>query len=441
MLTLKKNTINSIKSAILSSDIATRMVRGTFWSFTGTAIAKAIVLISGIICAHILGKDQYGELGMIRSTISMFTIIGFSGLGLTATKYIAEFKHSHKERIFSIYSLTNTFACILGVVITSLVIYFAPLIATISLNSPYLVDEIRLGGLLLFITILDGAQQGTLSGFEDFKSIAINTLIGSLFESALMLTGAYYYGVGGAVFGFGFGYIALYIANIVSIRKNFKILGYSNVKSFAIEHRDLHLLYKFSLPAALSALVIPFAFWLIKALLVRNDGYGALAIFDAADQWKIIILFIPTAVSQIVLPILSGIANVDTTKFWKVLWLNIILNGCIALVIAIIISLFSGQIMRLYGNSFDYTTPLILLAASTVFTSVSHVIGMSISSRAKMWIGFSFNIIWALILILCSYLFINKGLGATGIALSVCISYIVHTIIQFCYVKIITKSN
>ena len=52
-------------------------------------------------------------------------------------------------------------------------------------------------------------------------------------------------------------------------------------------------------------------YWIIRTMLVRNTSFSELAIYEAADQWKTIILFIPTAVSQIVLPILSSIVNED----------------------------------------------------------------------------------------------------------------------------------
>ena len=74
---------------ISASDIGMRMARGAFWSFSGTAIAKLLILIAGMLVANILGKEHYGELGIVRSTISMFVIFGTAGLGLTATKYIS----------------------------------------------------------------------------------------------------------------------------------------------------------------------------------------------------------------------------------------------------------------------------------------------------------------------------------------------------------------
>ncbi|MBR1446432.1 MAG: oligosaccharide flippase family protein, partial [Alloprevotella sp.] len=246
---------------INKSDIGHRMASGASWSFTGTALAKFIVLVAGIACAHVLGKHEYGQFGMVRSTISLFVVFGFAGMGLTATKFISEYKKDHKERIPSIYLLTNGFAILTGLLVAIAILFLAPTIADRTLNAPELVVPLRVGALLLFVTVINGAQQGTLAGFENFKAIALNTLIGSIAESVLMLIGGYYWGVTGAVLGFGSGFIVLYVANNISIRKNFLSYGLERRLSL-FDKKDLHLLYKFSLPAMLSSLMVAPGFWI-----------------------------------------------------------------------------------------------------------------------------------------------------------------------------------
>ena len=103
----KKHLYRRIKTKIETSEIATRMAHGAFWSFSGTALAKLVILLAGIACAHVLGQKEYGEFNMVRSTINLFIIFGAAGLGLTATKYIAQFKKSDQEHVSSIYILTN----------------------------------------------------------------------------------------------------------------------------------------------------------------------------------------------------------------------------------------------------------------------------------------------------------------------------------------------
>ena len=425
---------NRIRNAYSTSNIAQRLANGAFWSLTGTAVSKLIVLISGIICAHILGKAEYGELGMVRSTINLFIAIGGAGLGATATKYISEFRFSDRFRITSIYLITNCFAVLFGALVCLLFFVSSDYLSANYLHAQNLSLSIKVGSLLLFVSILDSAQNGTLMGFEDFKSIALNTFMGSIFESLFMILGAYYCGVMGAILGFGVGYVVIFIANFYSIKKNFNILNLS-VSLTSINYNDLRLLYKYSLPAALAGILVGPVFWVVRSMLVRHDGFEELAVYEVADQWKIMLLFIPGTLSQIVLPILSSLSSTESKTFWNVLKINMFLNGGIATLMAIIICLISPFILYLYGYSDDSLMPLIFLSLSTIFTALASVVGASISSKGQMWIGFGFNFVWAIMVVFFSYIFVNQGMKATGIALAILVAYFFHTLFQAIYVK------
>ena len=77
-------TTHALIDRIKDSDIARRISKGAFWSFTGTALGKFFVLLTGIVCARILGKEGFGELGIIRSTLGMFIILG-AGVSILRT--------------------------------------------------------------------------------------------------------------------------------------------------------------------------------------------------------------------------------------------------------------------------------------------------------------------------------------------------------------------
>ena len=423
---------------LMSSDVGHRMAVGAFWSFTGTALAKFLVLVAGIFCARILGKQGYGEFGMVRSTISLFVTIGFAGLGLTATKYISEYRKTAKERIGSIVYLTNGFALFMGILITAIILLISPYLACDILDAPHLIDDLRVGALLLFVTVINGAQVGVLSGFENFKAIALNTLCGSIAECSFMLLGAWFYGVFGAILGYGVGFVVLYTFNRISINRLLDIEGIS-VSRRNFNKTDLSLLYKFSLPAALSSMMVVPTYWIVRSMLVRHNGFEELAVYEAADHWKIIILFIPSAISQVVLPILSSSLGEGKNKFWKILKLNILLNAGVATVLALLVGCCSALIMGLYGNGYEDTCTLIILAISTIFNSIATVVGLSISSRAKMWTGATFNFLWAMMVIVGSYCFISLNLGATGVALAILLAYMVHTMLQLLYVRRISR--
>ena len=82
---------------IEASDIGYRLARGGFWLLCGTVVSKALWLLASILVARMLGKETFGEFGIIRSTVEMFGVFAGFGLGLTATKYIAEFRRTDPE--------------------------------------------------------------------------------------------------------------------------------------------------------------------------------------------------------------------------------------------------------------------------------------------------------------------------------------------------------
>lgn len=437
------NRILALINQYRSTSLGQKFISGVAWSFGGSALSKFLVLLGGILTARILDKDAFGQFGMVKSTVSMFVILGSSGLGLTATKYIAEYKEHFEEKVFRIHLLTSRAATILGIVLVLLMFFGADILARDILSSPELERPVQFGSILLFFTIVNATQNGALVGLGKFKDIAINTLFGGLAEAIFMVLGAYWYGVIGAISGLGLGFIVVYLLNFSSLRRGLELYRRSpNREAFKV--RDLSLLFSYAFPATLSSVLVIPSFWLVRSFMVRSFGYSELASFEVADQWKTIILFIPVAVSQVVLPFLSGIKEGDgdpesNGKFWKFLKINLLLNFGVTLVLVLGVLLLSPYILSFYGGGYQDTSTLVLLCIATIPISCSSVVGLSIASRAKMWTGLLFNMIWAGIFIALSMLFFERGLGGVGMSLAVLISYSVHAVIQLVYLYRVVK--
>ena len=413
-----------------ASDIAGRMTKGALWSFTGTALGKFFVLLTGIICARILGKEEFGELGIIRSTLGMFIILGSGGIGVTATRYIAAYRTNEKKHAAAIYRLSSVFTMIVGFIITFILLGLSDILTEDVLNSRKLSTPIKIGSMVLLFSILNSSENGTLAGLEDFKSIAINTLIASIVESTGMIVGAYFYQLEGAIWGFACGLLVLYLTNKRSVKKQLRAANIPT-HGISIRREDWKLIYRYSLPATLSALMVTPVFWLIRSMLIHSEGYGELGIFEAADQWKVILLFIPGAICQIVLPILSSITQPGV--FRKTLLGNIVLIGGISTVLALSTYFLAPIIMPFYGKSFDDTMPLAFLAFSTIPTAIAQILEMTLYSRDKMWTSLLFNILWGAATIMLTYIMLQKASGATGLALSILLAYTVKMVCMGIY--------
>lgn len=428
-----KSSLQHIAQRLASSSLARRIMSGAFWSVFGTAAGKLIVLVAGIVCANILGKVGYGQLGIVRSTINLFVVFGMAGMGVTASKYIAQYKNTDKEYAGKIASITQLFAVLAGCIACLVVLVFAERLASSALNAPQLAPEIRVGAVLLFVTILNGAQSGILAGFEKFRAIAKNTFIASACEGSLMVLGAWLNGVFGAVLGFGIGYAVLYVCNRFSINSACRECDIRQ-QWRGIKPADLRILYRFSLPAALSSILVMPAYWIVRTLIIRYDGFGELGIYEAADQWRLIILFIPGALSQIVLPILSNVLEENGAQsFWKVIWSNIAINAAITAALSLVVMLCGEWLMQLNGKEFIGSATVTCLAFSTVFSSAATVVGNAITSRGRVWTGFAFNFVWACMFIGFSLYALDLGMASKGVAFALLAAYALHTTFQLVY--------
>lgn len=425
--------VHNIRNRINRSDIARRMISGLSWSLMCTVIARSIVLLSGIAVARVLGQELYGEFGMAKSTLNMLLIFGGAGLGVTATKHIAEYRKDNPQKTSIIYLVTNIFAIFVAIIVTVLVFLFAELLSVDLLERESLIDSMKAVAVILFFLIINIAQDGVLLGFEDFKSKSINSLIGFVLQSLAMIVGSYYLGVLGAVIGYGLGFVVIMMLNKRSIQINFKKIGVKHHLS-SLKKSDFSILYTYSLPAAISSMLAGPTYWVVRTILVKHTDFSELAIYDVADQWRMFVLFIPATISHIVLPILSSISETNKAQFKKVLYYNVLINFGIAFAIALVMCLFSSFIVAFYGKGFTDNVPFIIMTVSSVFTSVSTILAVSISSKAKMWVWCGFNILWSAIAIISSYFFVIMGMGATGASLAILLSFIVHTLLQYIYI-------
>ncbi|WP_276728076.1 oligosaccharide flippase family protein [Chryseobacterium carnipullorum] len=419
----------------LSSDINKKIATSSFWILTGNIISKGTLLVATILMARFLSKEEYGQFGIIKSTILMFAMFAGMELGITATKYISQYKKTDKLKVQKIVGLSNLIAIIISIILSIAIYCFAKPIAE-QISAPNLYVEIRISAFILFFSSINGIQTGILNGMEMFKEASFINVFAGIISSILLIISSIYFGLKGVVFAFGSNFIILFVFNFYVLKRSFykdfdiKILSKDNFD-------EISVIWKFSLPAIFAGLMVGPVTWLCNYLLVNQlNGYKEMANFDIANQWRNTILFIPVALSQIALPLLSSSIN-DKEQYGMIFKKNLKLNLYIASVFVIFFIIITPVIVWFYGENYnDIKIPLIIMFITTGFIAINNVIGQAIASQGKMWIGFFVNFLWAGVLIGLSYLFIVIfNMGASGISLAYLISYIFHTVVQFLYIK------
>lgn len=414
--------------------LRSRFARGAIWSLIGTLISQGLILSASIVTARILGKSGFGEFGMINSTVGVFGALAGLGLGLTTTRYVAQFRTKSPDRAGRIIGLTSVVAAGSGGLVALATCAFAPFLADHFLNASTLAEELRIGSLLLLLNTLNGVQTGTLSGFEAFKDIAHSNFIRGLASFPLLIVGVVKWGLPGAVWGLVAAAAIGWLLNHFFVRKNCRTAGISlRLRGISGEGS---ILWGFSLPAVLSDISVGPAIWAANAILVhQKNGYAEMGLFSAANQWRSAMMFIPNILLQVSLPILCSIdvesSETARSQFARTFEITQTLTLSIVLPLGILLMFYGDIVMGFYGAQFSRAVPsLIGVALTVMIMGVSAAGGPAVQARGRMWTGFILNLIWGLIL-LCLVWLTAARLGAIALAWSPAIAYIVMAILTF----------
>lgn len=397
-------------------------------------ISKALILISFIIIARLLGKEQFGKLGIIQITVMMFQIFAGFGLGLTATKYVSEFRKTDPSKAGRVIALSGVVALGTGASASASLIVFAHWLCAHTLHAPELTGVLRVSALLLFFSALNGSQTGTLSGLESFKAIAKVNFWSGLLSFVALIGSAYLGGLDGAVWGLAIGSAITWLITHIVLRRELRNAGVSldfrNCKS------ERGVLLAFSLPAILAGIVVVPVNWACSAMLVRQPGgYAQMGIFNAVNQWFSALLFLPMVLEQVTLPMISERLGInDRFHSRKLLIISIKVNALIIVPLVLFGSMASPMIVRLYGKGFAnaWGTLIIVLLTAGVF-AIETPVGQLVTASRRMWTGFWMNLGWAVTMLISTKLLLSKG--ALGLASARLIAYCVHSLwtVAFAY--------
>lgn len=415
---------------IEKSPIGYRLAKGAFWSMIGALISRGLMLVASITVARILGKLGFGELGMVQSTIGMFSAFAGFGLGITATKYVAEYRKTDPAKAGQIIGLSGIVAIITGGLMAISLLVIAPWLAIHTLNLPQLGGVLRLGAIILFFGALNGAQTGALAGFEAFKTIAQVNLFVGLISFPILICGAYFGGLTGTVWALATNLFFNWLLNHLALRKE----AHRYAVPFTLRNCSyaFPILWKYSLPAFLGAAMVGPMNWACNALLVnRPNGYEEMGILNASYQWDAILLFLPGLLGQVMLPVISErFGQNETKQVMKTMILSVKTNALLVIPFVFLVCFISPFIMGLYGDGFKSGwLTLNIILVSTSLLAIQIPIGQIIAASGKMWVAFTMNMGWAIAFFLGTLFFINQG--SRGLAIARAIAYAFHAMWSF----------
>ena len=416
------------------SGLQIRFVRGFFWSLIGTGVSQGANLLVSIISANLLGIVGFGELAILNNTWGVFSIFAGLGLGLTATKYVAELRDANPELAGELLGFLIGVTIFLGVAVSLMLWILAPPLAAQVLLASHLVTPLRLGVLLLFFNAVNGVEISALGGFEAFKEIAWILIARALLNLAAVTAGIWFFelqgAVGGMILAAALGWLLSYIARRkICQRKGIMI-------RYGLTRNGFRVLWNFSFPAFAGEMLIgqvtPVS-WLTNTMLLNQpNGYTQVAIFNAAYQWRTLGLFFPNIVRQTIMPILSSLFGMrQHHRVRKVLLVGILLSFVTSLLAVFPLILLRDRVMMLYGAGFGghglvFGAVVIVIVLIAIQIPANQIF----VATGRMHLVLLLNSLYTLVVLVGALLFVVQwNGGAFGLALSFLVSQTVLTLV------------
>jgi O-antigen/teichoic acid export membrane protein len=407
-----------------------RFVRGVSWNLVGTFLSQGSVFAANVIIANRLGSQTFGEFSLLQNTALTLAAIAQVATGVTATRYIAEYRASDPERAGRILGFCALFTLATGLIAGMLLFMLAGWLSETTLNASHLSDGLKIMAVYLVFSAMSGFQTGALAGLEGYRIIARLGAMHGLVHIALCAAAVRLYGLSGALWALVTSLVIRWWLYHVAIRKEAAAHGIR--PAYVMDKQERTILFRFSVPAALSGLTSMPALWLANAFLVQQpDGYKQLGLYSAAFSLKAAVMLLPTTVNNVGGSIIHNqIGLNDQSLYRKAYWSNAVATTLSALLGALFVIAVGDFLLGLFGPEFlGAHAPLIILMIATVPEALAIALYQIIQTQERMWWSlFAVNIPRDGLIVIAAY-FLVRTSGASGIAIAYLLGWTVTILV------------
>lgn len=408
-----------------SGGVRNRLIKGIKWTALQSVVVAASNFATAVLAARLLGMDTFGAYSIIRITgFTMATMAGV-GLGVTATKYIAEMRGIDNVRLSRILGLCSVVASCTSLSFAVVIFAFAPQVAGEYLKAPQIAEQLRIAALYIFFVTLNGYQAGALAGFEAFSILAKINLIHGIVSLMLTFVLTLQWGLTGAASALGLAALFNWVLHQIAIRREVRRYGIRIRYSGFWQEKDI--LARFTFPAALSSIIGAFTVWSCNAFLTRQpDGMTQMAIFSAANNFRSFILFVPGLVSHVASPILCNlIGEKKQSSYSRLFWINIAASAAASTAVAVVLVLAAPYVLELFGKGFKGGDSVaMVIVVMTVVEVMANAFYRSLFAHGKQWWQVQIIICWSLALWVVTFTTVGEY-GAVGLAYAYLVAHVV----------------
>jgi len=432
----RPNRLSALRERLNHNSLLRRFSGGVYWTLIGNISWRTLSAISSILIARILGPQQFGIFGMLQSTMRMFSVYAGFRLGATATKHVAEFRTSDPGKAARILKIVLTGALALGLAASLTMIVAAPWLAKGFLDRPELTLALCLCAGQMFFSVYGTIKECALAGFEDFRAIARVNILSGLLTPLFCIPATWFWGVPGAVMGLTIVAVVGLFGNGYYLNRNLRKAGFPEAVSIVEACKESNVLWQFTLPGFLIGMLLTVLTWVGRLFFIdMADGYAELGLFEAANQWRTFILFLPAVLARVFLPIVAeSYGRAADSEVRSALSLQFQTICMITLPLAVATIGLSEPLAALYGREFIGLEQILPLLISSVFLfAINQPLKQLLNGTGHVWINLNLHIIWSGAYLFGCFILIPE-FGAVGFAGAHLLAEFVHFGVQFLYI-------
>lgn len=396
-----------------------RFGSGVFWNVLGTLFTQGSVFLTALLLARLLGKETFGEFGMVQSTLLTLVTIAQVSTGFTATKYVAEFRDVDKMRAGRVLGLCSALTLVTGIAAMLLLLLSAPWMAENVLAAPKLATGLSISAAFVLFAVMNGFQIGALAGLESYKAISLYGAVLGVVHLVLCVAGASIWGLHGALAGMAVSAFLRWITYAIVLHYEAKKHDIVICRREGLRERVI--IKRFALPAALSGVTTMPAIWLGNAFLVQQpNGYAEMGVYSAAIYLRTIVLFLPTMFNTVSVPLInSHRGKKDGDQYRRAFNFNLKLTAAAAVSGALVFVLGGEWFLSFFGKDFVspyLSTMILLMSVSVILEALGVAVYQVIQSHEKMWLSFLLVALPRDLLLVSAAYYFTQSYGGAGLA-------------------------
>ncbi len=397
------------------------------WALISAIFSQGFQFCGSVATGRYLGRASLGQFGLIKQTTGVLGTFAAFGIGVTLTKYISQHRASSPKTAGTVIAASAVFTTITAATLSVGLVAFAGQIAKAQLHDVALTRPLIWGSALLFFSTINGVLYAALAGFERFRSATIVNVASTALAVPFVFFAAHR-SVAAVLAALALQVITASVLTFIAVLRACKEHG---IPLFLrIRPADLRFLWTFSTPTLFAQLLNGPVFWACSLLIVtRAGGYEELGQFNAANQFRTALIFVPGVLCQPLIARLSHLQSPGSTQAYSRLLCG---NAAVALMTAAFLGLlvicFRSNLMAMFGRHFvSHDNILDVIVIGSTITAVSMVLNVAMVSNGHAWLSLAFQLVWAALMIGGTWL--HLALGARGLALAMAESYLCYCIL------------